>query len=179
MENCKLPKLELAIHQVQRYEDLYGIPTSVINGVSQVFAAARDRDDELMEVLGLMFAKLASRLATKPQRDDLVDRVHNCKPASESKVSDLPLSAWDNLLGMLIMDVWGAAPYAKLKNVKKPARLEARRKGSKKIGMPIGDEPLDSPPVGDGADAAIEFGGEATPGRPKTKKKPRTDAVDG
>lgn len=125
METCKKDNLTLHIHHVQRYQDLYGIPSSIINGVSQVFASARDKSDTQLKVLGLMFGKLSQRLADQKSREDLILRVHNGNP--ESQPNDLELVDWNNVLALLIMEVWGAAPINDLEHFKNDKRLKARR----------------------------------------------------
>lgn len=115
----------MEVQHLERFQAFYGIPFSVICAVSQILEAARDRKPKRLEVLGLMLGKLSERLTSDVLRDDLTSLVYSGR--QELEPENLKLEDWDNLLGLLIMQVWGAAPYADLEAWKDPHRLELLR----------------------------------------------------
>jgi hypothetical protein len=119
---------------LQKYQDHYGVPVGIIVSIAGILAAARDNRDDHLQVWAAMLRVLYERVATPEQRKETVARVLKNKSPEQTNYAD-----WDNLLGILIMGVWGAVPHQLLETYQNRRRLQLtaerarRRKGVKAV----------------------------------------------
>lgn len=100
-------EVEISLRNIQRYQDLIGVPSSIIQSISQILAAARDNRPELLEVLAIMLGKLAQRIGTARDRTAAIDLVLGTGK-KRRRPEDTLYSDWDNLLDLLIGEVFWA-----------------------------------------------------------------------
>lgn len=88
---------ELSIQDVQRYQDLLGIPVGIIVCISHVLSAARDNQPKQLEALRHMLGALYAKLESPERRIDAIKRISQ---------NPTDLRRWDTLLSSLILRVY-------------------------------------------------------------------------
>ena len=107
----------LKVQDLQRYQDVLGIPSGIMLLISQILAAARDGRTDHLEVMAAMMNVLWRRIATVKKRRGAVADVQEGKEPHATTFRQ-----WDNYLGVLIGSVVGAVPNALRKSFENPER---------------------------------------------------------
>lgn len=129
----KKPELgiEIAISDLLRYQDAYGIPTGIILLMSQILAAARDDRPDHLEVIAKMAEALAGRINDPPKRQQAIEDVRG-DLAKTDKVPQLAYEFWDNYLFTLLGSVMASVPRAVRLSMTNSDRLILQRQRLKK-----------------------------------------------
>lgn len=120
---------EMTILDLQRYQDVYGIPTGITMLISQILAAARDNRPKHLEVIAGMARALVERIDSSDKRKAAIAELRG-DPEFDPAESYAP---WDNYIFVLVGAVWGAVPRKVRTSMLNPERMDKHDERQKEL----------------------------------------------
>jgi len=127
----------IRFQNLQRYQDLLGLPVTIIVAISQILADARDDEQRRLAAMGKMLRAVSLRISTPAKRRGLIREV--LQPHTGGDPAKTTYDDWDNLLGSLIFTAWSAVDINLRNSFVNVDRLDAhdeRRRGRPRRAKP-------------------------------------------